>query len=364
MVDKETIVKEITKYNELKIKELESILSKHKKEFEKINNSRDNCFKVLKNLEDSWSRFPLGQLADSYFHTLTKPPIEYEFNVEWGTLVQQPEGWIILDDSIKEEIDKKLPNRDEIEEKIKLETIDIKKTIEDIINRNSIIRKFVDMEKEYSDLNMLDDIWVYSYKKVQSENMPKDVLTRDSGMVAHGIRMPYHRVLLTDYTVYYNTINILSNKTEKMINLLKKININIPISEIKYIEEKKGEVHFDFRGATIGAIQQGASNTIENVENYINSGLMNIHHDKSSELNEQFKILISQLEISTELNKYQKEDAAIDASKIITELEKPLESQDKERITHSIKNIWKVTKDITSVGSVVIFIAKLLGITL
>src|SRR5512139_3438261 len=39
------------------------------------NNSEDNCLKVLKNLEDSWSGFPLGQLADSYFHTLMKPPV-------------------------------------------------------------------------------------------------------------------------------------------------------------------------------------------------------------------------------------------------------------------------------------------------
>jgi len=364
MVNKEIIVKELTKWNESKIKELEGILSKHKKEFEKINNSKDNCFKVLKNLEDSWSGFPLGHLADSYFHTLTKPPVGYEFNVEWGTLIQQPEGWIILNDSNKEEIDEKLPNRDEIVNKIELATSDIKKIVRDIINKNSIIRKFVDMEKEYSDLNELDDIWVYPYKKVQYENWPKNVSTRDAGMVARGIRMPYHRVLLTDYIVYYNTINILSDKIEKTINLLNKININLTISEIKSIDEKKGDVHFDFRGATIGTIQQGESNVIENVENYINSGLMNIQHNKSSELNEQFKKLISQLEKSTELDKYQKEDVANDASKVITELEKPSESQDKERIKHSIKNIWKVTKDITSVGSVVIFIAKLLGITL
>ena len=120
---------ELIDWNNTKIKELNGLYYKYKKDFEGISSTAEDCLTKLNTLRDAWCGLPFGSYADGYFQTLQRPPPGYEFNVEWGTTIQQPEGWVLLEEKSKRNFEKKLPKKKDMEEKIEVAIVDIKELV-------------------------------------------------------------------------------------------------------------------------------------------------------------------------------------------------------------------------------------------
>ena len=141
------------------------------------------------------------------------------------------------------------------------------------------------MEEEYSKLLNEDKYWWYPQNLAYEQHKVKSIITRDQNLLNLGYRLPYHASLLVDYTVLYNTVDILQVKIKNVIRALKRININMPHSGEKTervgYESIKQPPFCDLRGSNISTLQLG---NITTIGNQITSGEITINNENSSNI--------------------------------------------------------------------------------
>lgn len=352
------ILESLINWNTDKIKELEQILSEYQDKTSTFKQTRISCFDKLIPFSHSWCGLPFGIYGDVYYDTLERPPSGKEFNVEMGSMGAQPSGWVELNTTQKDDFEKKLPDAEPAKKTLMEVSEVLRPLIREIIDENSIVKNFHDFDDEYSELIELDKKWLYPREEAIKKYIKKEVIIRDITLAQSGMVYPYHSKLLAFYDFIYTTADLIEGKMETTIRILKRINRNLPFAKMKQNEIAQPS------NVSIGTYVHGNGNILNETSSYANSGKMTLNIENDSQMDELLKDLLKSLEETNDLNGYQKDDVAEDVNKIITELGKPTENQDKGFIKHTLGKIWGVTKDVVTVSASLTSIAIALGITL
>lgn len=356
----ESFLEELICYNKNTIKELSDLLVFFKNNTSDFLHTHTSCFDELVKLSHAFCGFPFGNYSEVYYHTLERPPIGKEFDVQWCSMREQTEGWIQLTKEQKDSFEKKLPAVKKVPE-ITDETIEkLKPLIKNAIDENIVIKCLDVLNVEYSELEKMDEKWIYSREDVISKFTITQVVTSDYRSAQAGHVHPYHSRVMAYYHSIYSTIALITKKIEGTIRILTRINKTLPIAKLK---EGQNEMT-NISTYNIATYVQGNNNTLSENSSYVNSGEMNLNIQNFSQIEESIKELLKNLDETTDLTVYQKKDVAKDVTKLVSELGKPVDEQNKGFIEHTLNKIWTVTKDVVSLSGFLVSIATALGFTL
>lgn len=355
----EQILSELIIFNETTIKDLNDLLIITHHDFFEFKKTQSSCFEKLTDLRAAYCGFPFGVYSEVYYYTLKCPPLGSEFNVEFGSMRAQPNGWIELTQELKEKIDKELPDAKAVINRLVELIGELGSLIKEVIDKNSIIKNLGRLDEEYAELKELNEKWMYQPEEFFYKYQVKNVITKDIRMSQTGMKYPYHTQIMGIYDASYNSVFFIENKMERSISILKRINYSLPF--VTAIRKGDDVINSTFN---IGTFIQGDGNILANTSSYAISGQMNLNVENKAEIEELLRAFLDNLNKTDRLNKYEKKDLARDTDDIITELSKNPEDQDKNHICFSMEKIWKGVKDITTVSASVISIATALGITL
>ncbi|MGB3907348.1 MAG: hypothetical protein WBL02_02820 [Methanomethylovorans sp.] len=143
-----TTIKELIIWNEDQIKKLTRLSEFFSNDIAAFGRTKAICFEKLNRLSDAWCYFPFGRHAEVYYYTLDRPPIGKEYNVEMGTMLPQPTGWVELTTQQKDEFEKGLPNRTIVMKQLTDFIPKLNKVIEDIIDENYVLKSLYGFEEE------------------------------------------------------------------------------------------------------------------------------------------------------------------------------------------------------------------------
>ena len=355
----EQILSELIIFNEATIKDLNNLLINTQHYFFEFKKTQSSCFEKLTELRAAYCGFPFGVYSEVYYYTLKCPPLGSGFNVEFGSMGPQPNGWIELTRELKEKLDKELPDTESVMNKLVELIGELGSLIKEVIDKNSIIKNLGSLDEEYAELKELNEKWIYQAEEFCYKYQVKDVMTRDIRLIQTGMKYPYHTRIMGIYDALYNSVFLIENKMERSIRILKRINYSLPF--VTAIRKGDGVINST---VNIGNFIQGDGNTLANTSSYAISGQMNLNVENKAKIEELLQAFLDNLNKTDRLDKYEKMDLARDADGIITELSKNPEDQDKNHIRFSMGKIWKGVKDIATVSASVISIATALGITL
>lgn len=354
------IIEDLTHFNEDTIKQLKELSTFFRQNTSNFLNTRTSCFDKLIKLSNAFCEFPFGNYSEVYYHTLERAPIGKEFDVQWGSMRRQPDGWIQLTKEQKASFEMELPDA-KMALSIMEETIEkLEPLIKDIIDENIVLKSLDTLDVEYSELEKMDEKWVYSQEEVIYKFMKKEVITSDYRTAQAGRSPPYHSRLMSYYDSIYSTIALITRKTDETARILTRINKTLPIAKLK---KEQGEMKTNLT-YNVGTLVQGDNNTLSEISSYVNSGEMTLNVQSNSQVEVLIKELLKNLDETTDLTVYQKDDVAEDVNKLVSELGKPVEEQNQGFIEHSLNKMWAVTKDVISVSGSLVSIATALGFTL
>ncbi|WP_155396518.1 hypothetical protein [Methanosarcina barkeri] len=352
------MLSELSISNETTIKKLESLLTNIQRNISDFEETETSCFEKLNELSDAYCKFPFGPYTEVYYYTLKRPPWGSEFDVQIGSLGRQPDGWIELTQEQKNDFEKNLPYERLITPTLSEAIGELEPLIQEAIDRNSIIENLSNLEEQYIELKKLDERWVYLGKEFIDKYKINSVLTSDLSK-ASAFGYPYHSRLMAFYDALYHNVRLIRGKIKTSIRVLRRINYNLPFATVKGNGDDKIKSTIN-----IGNLVQGDGNTLTNTSNYVNSGEMNLKIENKAEVEKLLQEFLKNLDVTDELDRYQKDDIAEGVDKIITELNKQPESQDRGLIDYRLKKIWSGVKDALTVSSSIVSIASALGISL
>lgn len=360
----ETTIKELIIWNEGQIKKLTGLSEFFSNNIATFGRTKAICFEKLNRLSNAWCNFPFGRYAEVYYYTLDRPPIGKEYNVEMGTMVPQPTGWVELTTQQKDEFENGLPNRIIVMEQLTDFIPKLNKVIKDVIDENYVLKSLYGFEELYLELEKQNSVWGYSLEAAMHTYFPKNIMSRDPLAMSRPL-YPYHARLMGHYDVIYSDLSLMEHKMEDTIRILKRINKSLPLAEAKMRQQNDVKPPAIYMNeATVGTLIQGRDIILKDLYSHVNSGKMNINHEKKTEIENIIKELLTKLKDDTTLTQYQKIDANKDLFEITSELEKTTGEQNKDFIEHSLNKIWNVTKDVVSLGASLVTLATALGITL
>lgn len=354
----ESIISDLIKSNSDAIEELNSLLTSIHQEISNFEETENSCFQKLIELSGAYCGFPFDPYTEVYYYTLKRPPLGSQFDVQVGSLGRQPDGWVQLTRQQKNDFEKELPDMKPVTDTLS-KTIEVLGSIvQEAIDRNVIIKNLNDFDEQYIELKKLEGRWVYLHEEFIDKYKVKDIFTSDIRM-APRYGYPYHSRLMASYDALYHNVRLIEGKIKTSIRVLKRINYTLPFAIVK----GNGD---DIIKSTIqiGNLVQGNGNILSNTTSYVNSGQMNLNIENNFEVEKLLNEFLKNLGETDKLDRYQKDDIAEDTDKIIKELSKPPESQDKDMIDHRVKKIWRGVKDVVTLSASLVSIASALGVSL
>ena len=229
----ELIFSNLIESNETIIKELKGLLINIQQDISDFKKTQSSCFDKLIELSNASCRFPFGIYTEVYYYTLKRPPLGSEFDVQLGSMGKQPDGWVQLTDTKKEEFEKELPDVESIKNTL-FETIGkLGALIQNAIDKNVIIKNLDNLDEDYLALEKIDERWAYSIEELISKYTIKNIVTSDIRMAQTGCGHPYHSRLMAYYDSVYQTVYLIEKKMKSSIRILTRINYNLPFAKIK-----------------------------------------------------------------------------------------------------------------------------------
>lgn len=353
----EQFIYDLIKSNNDAIKELNDLITSIYQDISNFKKTENSCFQKLIELSRAYCEFPFDPFTEVYYHTLKCPPFGSQFDVQIGSLGRQPAGWIQLTEQQKNDFEKELPDTESITNTLSKTIEMLAPLIQEAIDRNIIIKNLNNFDEQYTDLKKLDERWIYLPQEFIDKYKIKDVFTCDRSKISK-YGYPYHSLLMASYDALYNNVRLIEGKINTSIRIFKRINYTLPFATVK------GNGDDIVKSIQIGNLVQGNGNTLSDITSYVNSGQMNLNIENKYEVEKSLKEFLKNLDETDELEKYQKEDIVEETNKIISELSKPPESQERGRIEHRLRKIWGGVKDVVTVSASLASIATTLGISL
>jgi hypothetical protein len=137
-------------------------------------------------------------------------------------------------------------------------------------------------------------------------------------------------------------------------------NTSLPVERGELVMEHKKHFSVDNKGATIGQQQIGNYNRMEQFQNFVDS--QPINYDQAKSLREKILELQKAIEGSG-LEDYAKEDAIQDLQKIVGELQKPSDMQDKSKLSHYWTRTVSLVKEVSALAGFVKIVGELLKLS-
>jgi len=196
---------------------------------QKIQEIKDQCEKLSDagiKVSESWSGSYAGYHAELYYADFDRPPLQHQFDPEWGGINGIPDGWRTrTPDEVKERIEYLAGVKVEQVEKKTGELLESAKTLQrDLVIELSGLGDAKDFEREKELFKQLERLqWTSTKGKFINANTPKTFMSRDSRAMSQGIRVPahmYYEAVAYDLTSQVGDIEKLLSESEQLLKLL------------------------------------------------------------------------------------------------------------------------------------------------
>lgn len=138
-----------------------------------------------------------------------------------------------MDQDQKDEFEQELPDIESIKNTMLELLAKLSDIVHSVIDRNTIIKNFDNLDEEYEKLKELDKRWAYSGEEFVHKYVIKNVITSDIRTAQTGSGVAYHARLMVTYEAIDHTLNLFESKIKECIRILRRINNNLPFSKIK-----------------------------------------------------------------------------------------------------------------------------------
>src|SRR6266851_3597902 len=143
----------------------------------------------------SWSGSYAGYHAELYYADFEKPPLQYQFDPEWGGVNGIPNGWRTrTSDEVKDRIERLATVKVEQIEKHVADLVESAKALQrELLIELSGLYEAKDFSREKELLKRLEELkWKSTQHEFINANLPKTFMSRDSRAMSQGICLPAH----------------------------------------------------------------------------------------------------------------------------------------------------------------------------
>lgn len=214
----------LKKRNEIFLESIDKLNNFYNEKIEPLTSESDNFWKIANRLEKSNSQYPLGIYANYYFENFDER--SEDFIDEWGN---KSPAYTQITEEQKTWIEKQIPDTKIFRDLLQKSIDDLSVLSSDIISKNFIITRLMGLQEKYEELIKCEKNWWFPREIASNKYGPKSIVTSEYHLP---ITLPYHRALIIEYVILFNTASLLKNKFVTIKQILDSINEFLPFAKL------------------------------------------------------------------------------------------------------------------------------------